>query len=367
MTTENSLLIMTARMITATLIVVVMVIGKSFLIPLAWAVLIGMASYQFLNMLEQRTFLTRSSINAIFLVSILLVLVLIGYFFYIELSHIFNDLPDLADTISLRLHEIALYFKQYGIVIPEHVDQSYISDWVSEHNDIILEFISGIGLNIWNIILIMFYMFFLLYYRDLVIHFYLKKFKNQERIELAKDRFEKSLALVRGYIYGIAMITLVSAVMNYVVLLIFGLQFALFWAAFLAILNLVPFIGNIIGMLSILLFAFITKDNALVPVLIIGALFVMNFLQDNVVRPMIVGDKLKLNAFAVFIAIIIGGMIWGVSGMILFIPIVGVAKIILESKEEHGAYALLFSELPRSPKKSKNKKSEIEITPSDPS
>jgi predicted PurR-regulated permease PerM len=360
MTTENSLLTMTARLITTTLIVVVMVIGKSFLIPLAWAVLIGMASYRFLNMLEERTFLTRSAINVIFLLSILTFLILIGYFFYIELSYIFNDLPGLADTISIRLHEIALYLKQYGIVIPEHVDQSYISDWVSQHNDVILEFISGIGLNIWNIILIMFYMFFLLYYRDLVIHFYLKKFKSQERIELAKDRFEKSLALVRGYIYGIAMITLVSAVMNYVVLLAFGLKFALFWAAFLAILNLVPFIGNIIGMLSILLFAFITKDNALVPVLIIGSLFIMNFLQDNVVRPLIVGDKLKLNAFAVFIAIIIGGMIWGVSGMILFIPIVGIAKIILESKEENGPYAILFSELPKSPKKPKNKKVELD-------
>jgi predicted PurR-regulated permease PerM len=86
----------------------------------------------------------------------------------------------------------------------------------------------------------------------------------------------------------------------------------------------------------------------LIPMLIFVALFVMNFLQDNVIRPWIVGDKLKLNAFAVFVAIIIGGMIWGVSGMILFIPIVGVAKIILESKEENGVYAIFFSELPKS-------------------
>jgi predicted PurR-regulated permease PerM len=353
MTTENSLLVMTARLITATLIVVVMVIGKSFLIPLAWAVLIGMASYKLLHTLEQRTRLTRSLINTVFLLGILVFLILIGYFFYVELSYIFNDLPGLADTISIRLHDIALSVKQYGIVIPDHVDQSYISDWVNGHSDLIIEFISGIGLNIWNIILIMFYLFFLLYYRDLVIHFYLKKFKSKERIDLAKDRFEKSLVLVRGYIYGIAMITLISAAMNYVVLLIFGLKFALFWGVSLAVLNLIPFIGNIIGMLLILLFAFITKDNAMVPVLIIVSLFIMNFLQDNVVRPLIVGDKLKLNAFAVFIAIIIGGMIWGVSGMILFIPIVGIAKIILESGEENGVYAILFSELPKSPKKSK--------------
>ncbi len=359
METQSSLLKSTARLITATLIVVVMVIGKSFLVPFAWAVLIGMASYRFLDHLETRTFLTRSLINVLFLIVMLFVLISLSYFFYIELSHIFNDLPSLAIKISDRLHELSLSLQKYGIFIPEHVDKSYISEWVNGHNDIIMSLISGIGLNIWNVILILFYLFFLLYYRDLVIHFYVQKFKNKERLELAKDRFNKSLNLVRSYIYGIAVITLISAAMNYVVFLVFGLKFGLFWAVFLALLNLIPFIGNPIGLVVIMLFAIITKDTMLIPILIFVALFVMNFLQDNVIRPWIVGDKLKLNAFAVFVAIIIGGMIWGVSGMILFIPIVGVAKIILESKEENGVYAIFFSELPKSPYHPTDEKDEI--------
>lgn len=351
METQSTLLKNTARLVVATLIVVVMVVGKSFLVPLAWAFLIGMASYRFLNRMEEKTVLSRSMINMLFLLFLMVVLIGIGYFFYIELSHIFRDLPALVVTISERLHEISLTLKGYGIYIPDHVDKSFISDWVHQHNDLIMGFISGIGLNLWNIILIMFYLFFLLYYRDLVLHFYMKKFKSKERLELAKDRFTKSLELIRSYIYGILLLTVISAAMNYLVFLVFGLKFALFFAVFLALLNLIPFIGNPIGLAVIMLFAIITKDNMLIPVLIFIALFVMNFLQDNVIRPWIVGDKLKINAFAVFVAIIIGGMIWGVSGMILFIPIVGVAKIILESKEEHGVYAIFFSELPKEPKK----------------
>jgi len=347
---QGSLLKTTARLVVASLIITVMVIGKSFLVPLAWALLIALASYRFLNRLEERTILSRSMVNMLFLMFLLIVLVGLGYFFYVELSRIFIDLPGLAVVISERMHEIAVSLKNYGIVIPDHVDKTFISDWVHEHNDLIMSFISGIGLNIWNIILILFYLFFLLYYRDLVIHFYMKKFKRPERLELAKDRFNKSLELIRSYIYGILLLTVVSAAMNYLVFLVFGLKFALFFAVFLALLNLIPFIGNPIGLAVIMLFAIITKDNMLIPVLIFVALFVMNFLQDNVIRPWIVGDKLKINAFAVFVAIIIGGMIWGVSGMILFIPIVGVAKIILESKEEHGVYAIFFSELPKRPK-----------------
>ncbi len=347
MEAQSTLLKTTARLVIATLIVIVMVVGKSFLVPLAWAMLIGLASYRFLNRIEEKTRLSRSAVNSFFLLSLLIALIGIGYFFYIELTHIFRDLPGLMRAISDRLHEISLSLRSYGIFIPDHVDKAFISDWVHSHNDMIMGVVSGVGLNLWNIVLIMFYMFFLLYYRDLVIHFYVNKFKKQERLELAVDRFNKSLDLIRSYIYGIVLLTLVSAAMNYVVFLVFGLKFALFWAVFLALLNLIPFIGNPIGLVVIMLFAIITNETLLVPVLIFVALFIMNFLQDNVIRPWIVGDKLKINAFAVFVAIIIGGMIWGVSGMILFIPIVGVAKIILESRQDSGVYAIFFSELPR--------------------
>jgi predicted PurR-regulated permease PerM len=348
---QNNLLKTTARLVVATLIVVVMVVGKSFLVPLAWAFLIGMASYRFLHRIEEKTKLSRSLINTLFLVFILLVLIAIGYFFYIELTYIFNDLPALANKISERLHEISIRLKSLGISIPDHVDKTFINDWVQKHNDLIMSTISGIGLNLWNVILIMFYLFFILYYRDLVLQFYIAKFKSKDRLNLAKDRFEKSLTLVRSYIYGLVLLTLISAVMNYIVFLVFGLKFALFFAVFLALLNLIPFIGNPIGLAVIMLFSIVTKDSLLVPLLIFVALFVMNFLQDNVIRPWIVGDKLKINAFAVFVAIIIGGMVWGVSGMILFIPIAGIVKIILESKEKHGVYAIFFSELPKKPKK----------------
>ena len=83
------------------------------------------------------------------------------------------------------------------------------------------------------------------------------------------------------------------------------------------------------------------------------ALFVANFLQDNFVRPMLMGDKMKLNAFVIFVSIIIGGMIWGVSGMILFIPITGIIKVILESNKQTEHYSIFFSELPIKPKEKK--------------
>jgi len=353
METNSNLLKITARLVFAILIILVLVVGKSFLVPLTWSLLIALASIKFIDRIEKKTIMPKGLVIFLFLLFIMLFVVLIGYFFYIELSHIFKDLPAISEKISLRLHDLSLSLKDTGIHIPDHIDKSFISDWVEQHSNLLMGFISELGMDIWSIILIMFYLFFLLYYRDLIPQFFTKKIKDAKKLASMNERLEKSMALIRSYIYGLFLLTLVSAVMNYLVFLLFGLKFAIFFAVFLAILNLIPFVGNPIGLVVIILFAIITKDNMLIPVLIFVALFVMNFLQDNVIRPLLMGDKMKINAFTVFIAIIIGGMIWGVSGMILFIPIAGIIKIVLEGHEIHKPYAIFFSELPKNPKKSK--------------
>jgi predicted PurR-regulated permease PerM len=204
-------------------------------------------------------------------------------------------------------------------------------------------------MNLWNIILIMFYLFFLLYYKDLLPEFLLARISNRRKLASVRRRLRESMGLVRNYLYGLLMLTLISAVMNFIVFLIFGLEYSLFFAVFLAILNLIPFIGNPIGLAVIMLFSIITKDSFVIPLLIFVALFIMNFLQDNVIRPWLIGDKLKINAFIVFVAIIIGGMIWGVSGMILFIPIVGSIRIILEGQGVLSHYNIFFAEVHKKP------------------
>jgi predicted PurR-regulated permease PerM len=359
METQSSLLKITARLVLATLIVLVLVIGKSFLVPFAWSLLIALSSIKLIEVTEEKTNMPRGLIIFLFLLFILLVMISIGYFFYIELHRIFTDMPAISAKVTERLHDLSLSVKRWGITIPDHVDKSLINGWVEKHNDLIYNTVSAIGLNVWDIILILFYLFFLLFYKDLVPQFFTAHVKNKRNLVTLRDHVQKSLTLVRSYIYGMMILTLVSAFMNYLVFLIFGLKFAIFFAVFLAIMNLIPFVGNLMGLAVIMLFAFITKDNMLIPLLIFISLFLVNFLQDNVVRPWLIGDKLKINAFTVFVAIIIGGMIWGVSGMILFIPFVGILKIILENNPKLAPYAIFFSEAPKNPKP-KNNENEAE-------
>lgn len=355
MEASDRLLKITVRLVLASLIITVMVIGKSFLVPFTWSLLIALSSLKLIEWFQHKTKMPLGLIIFFYLIFILVVLFGIGYFFYIELDTIFADMPSLLQKISDRLLELSVSFANLGLPIPDHLDKTYITNWVNDHNDIIYNIISALGLNIWNIILILFYLFFLLYYKDLVPQFFTAHVKDKRRLVIVRARIQKSLSLTRSYIYGIMVTTLISAAMFYVVMLIFGLKYAMFFGVFLGFLNLIPFVGNPIGLAVIFIFSVITMDNMFVPVMIIASLFALNFVQDNVIRPMIIGDKLEMNAFSVFVAIIIGGMIWDVSGMILFIPLIGIWKIFLEGNKDHRNYAIFFANAPKKPKHKSSK------------
>ena len=344
MHTESTLIKNTHKLIAATIIVIILVVGKSFLIPLAWSILIAFASYQLIEKIKEKTILPAGLIILFYLLFIISIISLFIYFFYVELSHIGSDMPELGEKISSSLHAFSMQLGENGIHIPDHIDKGFINDWVGNHSDTMLAFISAFGSQIEHIILIMFYLFFLLYYGELIPQFVQSKIKDEEKRAKVREKIFSSMDVIKSYFVGLLILSLLTGVLDFVVFMIFGLEYALFFAVFLAVLNLIPFVGNPIGMLVVALFTLVTKDSIWSLVMVIAALWIVNFVHENVLRPWLLGDELKINAFIVFISVIFGGMIWGISGMILFIPIAGIIKIILSHSESNAHYAILFSE-----------------------
>jgi len=346
--TENPGIKIASQLIIFSFTVAVLIIGKSVLIPFAWSLMIALASVNMMEKIENKIRLPRGLLILIYIIFVVALIFLILYFFYIEINFIVSDLSSINEKITGLLHDLSVQLTSLGIHIPDHIDRLYFKEVVDKNTSTIFSFISGLGLNIWNIILIIFYMFFLLYYREVFPMFFRKKLNDEKKFQAMRDEILRSVQIIRSYLVGTLLITFISAVMNYIIFLVLGLPYALFFAVFLAILNLIPFIGNPIGLIVIIFFSLITYDSLLIPLLVFISLFVTNFLQDNVIRPWLIGDKLKINAFTVFIAVIFGGAIWGVSGMILFIPMVGIIKIILENNEKTAPYAVFLSEIPSS-------------------
>ncbi|MBU2045517.1 MAG: AI-2E family transporter, partial [Bacteroidetes bacterium] len=128
-------------------------------------------------------------------------------------------------------------------------------------------------------------------------------------------------------------------------LLILGIPYAIFFGVFSAVLTIIPYIGNFIGCSLPVLMALITKDSSWYAIGVIGVYIFIQFLEGNIITPKIMGNKVSINALAAIIALVIGGKILGIAGMIIAIPAMGVLKVILSHSNHLKPITLLMDDM----------------------
>jgi len=133
-------------------------------------------------------------------------------------------------------------------------------------------------------------------------------------------------------------------------LLALGIRHAVLFGFLTAIMTIIPYAGIIVSALLPVSVAWITKDSIWYPIAVVGVFSFVQYLEANVIFPRIVASELNVSTWTTLVAIIAGGIIWGVSGMILFIPFVGILKVITDNFPEWEALNIL---LRRSEKKNK--------------
>lgn len=182
-------------------------------------------------------------------------------------------------------------------------------------------------------LLVFIYTFFLLYFRNKVKLSILRFFHADERKQV-KEVLEKSSQLALSFLGGRLLLVLVLAVLYTIGLLIAGVENAILIAVIAAMLNLIPYVGSIAGYILSMAIGLFGGAEIGSLVVISVTFAVAQFLDNNVLEPFVVGDKVNLNPLATIILVVLGGSIWGVAGMILSIPLAGIFKIIFDATHE---------------------------------
>jgi predicted PurR-regulated permease PerM len=151
-------------------------------------------------------------------------------------------------------------------------------------------------------------------------------------------------SVLQGYISGLLLVTIIIAILNTVGLAILGIEHAIFFGVFSGLLTIIPYIGIFIGALLPALFALLTKDSIWYTVGVIGIFSFVQFLEGNFITPKITGSKVSINALAAIVALLIGGKILGIAGMILAVPITGVLKVILAHSNNLKPFVILLDD-----------------------
>lgn len=329
----------------ALVIIIVWVLGitRAVVVPIAWGLLFAAFLLPFVEWMERK----RLKRGFAIIIAVLLFTIVIGGVLYIlsaQVVAIGKDLP----SISKRLSSYASRLQSFLVdELQLFTDATDIKETLANQLEAVLGWlfgnISSLGQSFFEIFLMPIYIYFILLYRDLPNRFVEAKYTASNQ-QVIKNVFQQVQQVIRNYIVGIMLLTAITAAMDWLILFSFGVEYAFFFAVMVAILNLIPYIGNLIAMVVLAAYTFVTFDRPLIPIIILGLLVVANAIQENVIRPWIVGSSTNINAFVVFLSFIVGALIWGVSGMILFIPLVGIIKIILEEVPSLRPYSIFLKE-----------------------
>jgi predicted PurR-regulated permease PerM len=127
-------------------------------------------------------------------------------------------------------------------------------------------------------------------------------------------------------------------------LMLLGIEYAIILGVIGALLNLIPYLGAIMGAVLPMIIAIITKPSPWSAVLVLALYIVVQFIDNNYIVPKIVASKVKISILASITAVFAFGMLWGIPGMFLAIPITGIVKHIFDNVENLKPWGFLLGD-----------------------
>ena len=179
------------------------------------------------------------------------------------------------------------------------------------------------------LIIIPIYVFFLLFYKHLLLDFIFIVFTEKNSLRVAEILSETKIA-IQKYVVGLLIEMVIVSAMNSTALLILGVKSAILIGVIGGILNVIPYLGGIVAIALPILMATVTKEGYSTQIEILISYMIIQLIDNNILVPNIVSSKMQINALFSILIVLCGGMLWGYSGMFLSIPFVAILKIIFD-------------------------------------
>jgi predicted PurR-regulated permease PerM len=336
--------------ISALALLFILHIGKDIILPILYATILAIVLNPLVN------YLMRKKINKLIAISmavLLAILVAVGilYILSTQLSTFSESYPPLKQKFNATSREFVHWVSE-----KLNIRVSKINAWTKEtQSEAIDDFAVGdtlveAGEMIMISMLLPVYLFMILYYKPLLLEFIRRLFKSEHHITVTAV-LASSKNIIQTYLVGLFFELIIVAILNSAGLLLLGIEYAIILGVMGAILNLIPYIGGIIAIALPMAIAFVTKDSLTYPVLVFFVYLFIQFIDNNFIVPRIVAARVQINALISVIAVLIGGALWGISGMFLSIPVTAILKVIFDHIESMKPWGFLLGDIvPTTPK-----------------
>ncbi|WP_420150378.1 AI-2E family transporter [Spirosoma sp.] len=318
-------------------------LGQGILVPLAMSGLIAVL----LRPVENR--LIRLGMHKVVAISLSLLLAIILFagmtvLLSMQLADFTDDVPKIKQNLNDFFGRIQIWVKrEYNISY--YQQEKYIEKAKAQTIDT-LQDPSTLGIitgPLGTLTLVPIYIFLLLYYRTMLLHFIVVLFA-EKYADRVREVMSEVKGVIQSYMVGLLIETAAVAALNSVGLLILNVQYALLLGVMAAILNLIPYIGGLVATVLAVLVTFSNNPELSVVIGVVAIFLVVQFIDNNILVPLIVASKVRVNALVSIVGVLVGGALAGVSGMFLSIPAIAIMKVIFDRVDSLRPWGVLLGD-----------------------
>jgi predicted PurR-regulated permease PerM len=311
------------------LIVVFIYWGAPFLIPFIFGILFAFLMVPLCNLLEK----IRVNRTIASLLSTLVVFMVFGgtlFLFIAQINKFASDIPSMEAKVASfiessqnKIESITnLTFGEQAEILEKRSGQI-----IGKIESFVTGFFGNVLSTIFSFFLVLVYLFLLLLYREKIFDF-LMMYISENKEDSAKETLSQISKVAFQYLWGRAQVMSLLGIMFFITFILFGLPYALLLTLFGAVITIIPYVGPLLSGLLPIMFSFLYFDSIQKIIFFSAVIIVIQLVESYVLEPLILGKEVKLNALVIIVAIVLGGIIWGLAGMILFVPIFAMVKII---------------------------------------
>jgi len=317
--------------------------ARSFLFPLSLSVLLAYLLYPLGQWLEKHK-VPRILANLICILLAIAVLMGVFMFIYSQIQYMVNDFSNIKAHIVRNTNALQDGMAQlfdFANIKPNEVFNARVSSFFQSGIRALDDVFGATTGTIVAIGLMPVYIFLFLYYRTKFARFIIRMVPEEKKFMVV--RLLKNIAhVIPKYMGGVLVVVFILFFLNSFGLYIIGIEYPVTLGVLAALFNIIPYFGTLLGGLIPLTFAILTGSLPHDPLNVILLFGIIQFTENNILTPNIVGGNVKISPFFIIIGLVASSMIWGVPGMLVIVPFLAILRIIFSHIPSMKPWAFLL-------------------------
>ncbi len=330
-------------LVISVLVVYILIIGKALLIPFVLAVAISYL-VNALKLAYRKIPIGANGLPSWFcltlsVLTIFLSIFLVGHLITATANAMIIAAPEYRVNLDRIYNSIMNTFGLEGNLV-EQLRSTIGSFDLSSIIGRLVNTLSGLASNLF---LVLIYVVFLLFEQKAFAQKMVKIFSAQGNNEEAQEVTTRINTAIQSYISVKTATSVLTGVLSYLVLAAVGVDFAVFWGFLIFLLNFIPNIGSIIATGFPVILALVQFETYTPAIIILVGVLGIQLIVGNFLEPKMMGNSLNISTVVIMLALAIWGSIWGITGMILCVPITVIMMIIFAEFPKTRPIAILLS------------------------